>query len=61
MACRFIQERFGVEQWGAFLLDAYAAKHIKNWEERQFLGHDPAWTEYSIYFIFAQHARAFER
>ncbi|KAK9839575.1 hypothetical protein WJX84_005774 [Apatococcus fuscideae] len=58
---RFIQERFGVAQWGAYLLDAYAAKHIKNWEERQYLGHDPAWTEYSIYFIFAQHARAFER
>lgn len=59
---QYIESRFDVDSWVAFLLDVFAAKNKRNWQANHDLTmHDPAWTEYSLYFLFAQHAQVFEQ
>lgn len=58
---QFIEKRFQVDSWVAYLLDVFAAKNKRNWQVNHELTHDPAWTEYSLYFLFAQHAQVFEQ
>lgn len=58
---QFIENRFQVGSWVAYLLDVFADRNQQNWNANHELQHDPAWTEYSIYYIFAQHAKVFEK
>ena len=58
---QYIMHRFKVDSWVAFLLDVFAEKNHHQWEANHELQHDPAWTEYSIYYLFAKHAGVFER
>ena len=58
---QYIEHRFQVDSWVAYLLDVFAAKNKRNWQVNHELSHDPAWTEYSLYFLFAQHAHVFEQ
>lgn len=57
---QYIQNRFQVDSWVAYLLDVFAAKNKRNLQVKHET-HDPAWTEYSLYFLFAQHAQVFEK
>lgn len=57
---RYIANRFQVDSWVAYLLDVFAAKNHRQWEANHDLQHDPAWTEYSLYYVFAQHAGVFD-
>lgn len=57
---RYIANRFQVDSWVAYLLDVFADRNHRQWEASHELQHDPAWTEYSLYYVFAQHARVFE-
>ena len=58
---QYIEHRFHVSSWVAFLLEVFADNNQRHWEENHDLQHDPAWTEYSIYYVFAQHAGVFEK
>ncbi|KAL0021915.1 hypothetical protein WJX79_004028 [Trebouxia sp. C0005] len=57
---QYIQNRFQVDSWVAYLLEVFADRNQRNWDANHELQHDPAWTEYSIYYVFAQHAQVFE-
>ena len=58
---RYITDRFKVDSWVAYLLDVFADKNRRQWEASHELQHDPAWTEYSIYYVFARHAGVFDK
>jgi len=58
---QYIQNRFQVDSWVAYLLEVFADRNQRNWDANHELQHDPAWTEYSIYYVFAQHAQMFEQ
>ncbi|KAL0035850.1 hypothetical protein WJX77_005216 [Trebouxia sp. C0004] len=58
---QYIQNRFQVDSWVAYLLEVFADRNQRNWDANHELQHDPAWTEYSIYYVFAQHAQVFEK
>ncbi len=58
---QYIQNRFQVDSWVAYLLEVFADRNQRNWDANHELQHDPAWTEYSIYYTFAQHAQVFEK
>lgn len=57
---KYIVNRFHVDSWVAYLLDVFADRNHRQWEASHELQHDPAWTEYSLYYLFAQHAGVFE-
>lgn len=58
---QYITHRFQVDSWVAYLLEVFADRNQRNWDANHELQHDPAWTEYSIYYVFAQHAGVFEK
>lgn len=57
---QYVANRFQIDSWVAYLLDVFADQNHRQWEANHELQHDPAWTEYSLYYIFAQHAGVFE-
>ena len=57
---QYVANRFQVDSWVAYLLDVFADQNHRQWEANHELQHDPAWTEYSLYYVFAQHAGVFE-
>ena len=58
---QYIMNRFKVDSWVAYLLEVFADRNRRDWDKNHELQHDPAWTEYSLYFVFAQHAGVFEK
>ncbi|KAK9865256.1 hypothetical protein WJX84_011806 [Apatococcus fuscideae] len=57
----YLEGRFGVSSWTGFLLDRGVAQAARNAAEGRSTTDPPAWTEYTLYFLFARHAQLFDQ
>ncbi|KAK9824874.1 hypothetical protein WJX74_002306 [Apatococcus lobatus] len=58
---KYLEARFGVASWTGFLLDRAVDKGERNAAEGRSTTDPPAWTEYTLYFLFARHAQLYDQ